>query len=110
MGPGTVNVVPHSHYPTKDKRWIAIACTSDKIFARLAGAWSVPEWADEGKWGKIKQREAARGEVDAYVSHWTSQYTRDRLMTFASASRPAARSTPSRKSSRTRNTSTARTS
>ena len=35
MGPGTVNVVPHSHYPTKDGRWIAIACTSDKIFARL---------------------------------------------------------------------------
>ncbi|MBN8900104.1 MAG: CoA transferase, partial [Rhodospirillales bacterium] len=36
MGPGTVNVAPHSHYPTKDGRWIAIACTSDKIFARLA--------------------------------------------------------------------------
>jgi crotonobetainyl-CoA:carnitine CoA-transferase CaiB-like acyl-CoA transferase len=35
MGPGTVNVVPHSHYPTKDGRWIAIACTSDKIFERL---------------------------------------------------------------------------
>ena len=30
MGPGTVNVVPHSHYPTRDGRWIAIACTSDK--------------------------------------------------------------------------------
>jgi crotonobetainyl-CoA:carnitine CoA-transferase CaiB-like acyl-CoA transferase len=38
MGPGTVNVVPHSHYPTKDGSWIAIACTSDKIFARLAAA------------------------------------------------------------------------
>jgi crotonobetainyl-CoA:carnitine CoA-transferase CaiB-like acyl-CoA transferase len=38
MGPGTVNVVPHSHYPTKDDRWIAIACTNDKIFARLAEA------------------------------------------------------------------------
>ena len=35
MGPGTVNVVPHSHYLTKDDRWIAIACTSDKIFALL---------------------------------------------------------------------------
>jgi crotonobetainyl-CoA:carnitine CoA-transferase CaiB-like acyl-CoA transferase len=32
MGPGTVNVVPHSHYPTRDNRWIAIACTNDKIF------------------------------------------------------------------------------
>ena len=26
MGPGTVNVVPHSHYPTRDGKWIAIAC------------------------------------------------------------------------------------
>ena len=80
MGPGTVNVVPHSHYPTKDKRWIAIACTSDKIFARLAGAMGVADWAEDGKWGKIKQREAARAEVDAYVGNWTSQHTRDELM------------------------------
>ena len=45
MGPGTVNVVPHSHYPTKDNRWIAIACTNDKIFARLAEAMQRPELA-----------------------------------------------------------------
>ena len=45
MGPGTVNVVPHSHYPTKDGRWIAIACTNDKIFARLAEAMGRPELA-----------------------------------------------------------------
>lgn len=36
MGPATVNVVPHSHYPTRDQRWIAIACTNDKIYERLA--------------------------------------------------------------------------
>jgi len=76
MGPGTVNVVPHSHYPTKDGRWIAIACTSDKIFSRLAEAMGVPEWAEEGKWGKIKQREAARAEVDAYVGAWTATFDR----------------------------------
>src|SRR5205823_2941461 len=31
MGGGTPNAVPHSHYPTADGKWIAIACTSDKI-------------------------------------------------------------------------------
>ena len=36
MGAATVNVCPHSHYPTKDERWVAIACTNDKIFTRLA--------------------------------------------------------------------------
>ena len=80
MGPGTVNVVPHSHYPTKDSRWIAIACTSDKIFARLAEAMGAPELANDGKWGTIRQREAARAEVDAYVGAWTSSLTRDELL------------------------------
>ena len=29
MGPGTVNAVPHSHYPTKDGRW-----GSDRVYQR----------------------------------------------------------------------------
>jgi crotonobetainyl-CoA:carnitine CoA-transferase CaiB-like acyl-CoA transferase len=82
MGPGTVNVVPHSHYPTKDDRWIAIACTSDKIFGRLAEAMGVPEFAGEGKWGTIRQREAERAIVDEYVGAWTSQFTRDEVLTL----------------------------
>ena len=77
MGPGTVNVVPHSHYPTKDGRWIAIACTSDKIFARLAEAMGVAEWADDGKWGTIRQREAERAVVDQFVADWTATMDRD---------------------------------
>ena len=80
MGPGTVNVVPHSHYPTSDGRWIAIACTSDHIFARLADAMGVPEFGGEGKWGKITQREAARAEVDEYVGAWTGKHTRDEVL------------------------------
>lgn len=80
MGPGTVNVVPHSHYPTKDGRWIAIACTSDKIFARLAQAMGQPELASADRWGPISQREIDRAEVDATVTAWTSQYDRDEVM------------------------------
>ena len=80
MGPGTVNVVPHSHYPTSDGRWIAIACTSDKIFERLADAMGVPEFGGRGKWGAIKQREAARAEVDAYVGAWSATHTRDEVI------------------------------
>ncbi|WP_135470566.1 CaiB/BaiF CoA transferase family protein [Crenalkalicoccus roseus] len=85
MGPGTVNVVPHSHYPTKDGRWIAIACTSDKIFARLAELMGVPDWAGEGKWGTVRQREAARAEVDAFVAEWTARHDRDALLRLCEA-------------------------
>lgn len=80
MGPGTVNVVPHSHYPTSDGRWIAIACTSDKIFARLAEAMGTLELAGEGKWGHISDRERERAEVDRTVGEWTAQFTRDEVL------------------------------
>ncbi|ANN69120.1 CaiB/BaiF CoA transferase family protein [Bordetella bronchialis] len=80
MGPGTVNVVPHSHYPTRDGRWVAIACTSDKIFERLAHAMGVPEFGGAGKWGTITQREAERAQVDEYVGAWSAQYTRDEVL------------------------------
>ena len=43
MGPAMKNALPHSHYPTRDGRWIAIACTNDKIFARLADLMGMPE-------------------------------------------------------------------
>ena len=80
MGPGTVNVVPHSHYPTKDEKWVAIACTSDKIFERLAEAMGVPEWGGKGKWGTIGQREAEREIVDQYVGDWSATMTRDEVL------------------------------
>ena len=80
MGPGTVNAVPHSHYPTKDGKWIAIACTSDKIFARLAELQGEPALAGEGKWGKVKNRERCRAEVDAWVAQWTRNYDLEELV------------------------------
>ena len=80
MGPGTVNVVPHSHYPTKDGRWIAIACTNDKIFARLAEAMGRPELADATSWGTLAARERDRAKVDDTVGAWTATMNRADLM------------------------------
>ncbi len=77
MGPGTVNVCPHSHYPTRDGKWIAIACTSDKIFTRLAEAQGQPELGDTGKWGKIVDRDREREDVDDWVTRWTMKFTLD---------------------------------
>ena len=79
MGPGTINVVPHSHYPTKDGRWVAIACTTDKIFERLAKLMGRPELAGDGPWGKYRQRDQEREKVDAFVGEWTGGYTMQEL-------------------------------
>lgn len=80
MGPGTVNVVPHSHYPTKDGRWIAIACTNDKIYARLAAAMGQPELAQPDSWGTLVNRERDREKVDQHVGEWTASHDRAELL------------------------------
>jgi crotonobetainyl-CoA:carnitine CoA-transferase CaiB-like acyl-CoA transferase len=77
--------VPHSHYPTKEGRWVAIACTTDKIFERLATAMGHPEVAGDGKYGTYAQRVAVRGEVDAFVTHWTSGLDRDQVLSTCDA-------------------------
>jgi succinyl-CoA:(S)-malate CoA-transferase subunit B len=80
MGSGTVNVVPHNHYPTADKKWLAIACTSDKIFERLAQAMEQPELALPERWGLVKRRDAERTQVDATVATWTQSHSRNALI------------------------------
>ena len=75
MGAPTVNVCPHSHYPTKDNRWVAIACTNDKIFGRLAGLMDQGDVAGDGKYGTIQQRDADRSGVDGMVTDWTMART-----------------------------------
>jgi succinyl-CoA:(S)-malate CoA-transferase subunit B len=84
MGPGTVNVVPHSHYPTKDNRWIAIACTNDKIFARLAEEMQRPDLA--ARWSTLAARESDRAIVDETVGAWTAQLDRADLLKICEAS------------------------
>jgi succinyl-CoA:(S)-malate CoA-transferase subunit B len=80
MGSGTVNVVPHNHYPTADGKWLAIACTNDKIFERLAHAMGQPELASPHRWGVVKHREAQRGEVDELVADWTQSKKRHEII------------------------------
>jgi succinyl-CoA:(S)-malate CoA-transferase subunit B len=62
MGAPTVNVCPHSHYPTRDGRWIAIACTNDKIFGRLAKLMGHGDVAGDGRYGtSTRSRSPWRG-------------------------------------------------
>lgn len=77
MGADTVNVVPHSHYPTADGHWIAIACTSDKMFARLTDAMGQPELATDARYATTPARLERRDEVNGIVAAWTGSLSRD---------------------------------
>ncbi|MFT5392718.1 MAG: crotonobetainyl-CoA:carnitine CoA-transferase CaiB-like acyl-CoA transferase [Gammaproteobacteria bacterium] len=72
MGADTVNVCPHSHYPTKDGKWIAIACTNDRMFARLANVMEQPELAQPDRFEAVAVRLDNRAEVNRIVTKWTS--------------------------------------
>ncbi|HHL21331.1 MAG TPA: CoA transferase [Aliiroseovarius sp.] len=68
QGGGTVNACPHGQFPTRDGKWVAIACTSDRMFARLARVMEAPELL--ARYGALEARLAAQPEVDAQVRAW----------------------------------------
>jgi crotonobetainyl-CoA:carnitine CoA-transferase CaiB-like acyl-CoA transferase len=68
IGSGTEYVVPHNHYQARDGRWLAIACTNDRMFARLAAAMGRPELARE--FPTMAARLERRRELDALVQRW----------------------------------------
>jgi crotonobetainyl-CoA:carnitine CoA-transferase CaiB-like acyl-CoA transferase len=74
MGADTVNVCPHSHYGTSDGKWIAIACSNDQMFARLADAMGHPELASSERLVSGEPRLAAREEVNRIVADWTASH------------------------------------
>ena len=77
-GTGTVNAVPHGHFPTADGKWIALACTTDKMFARLCAVMARPDL--QQAYGAQKDRLAARSTVLAEVEAWTAAQQRDALV------------------------------
>lgn len=77
-GVGTVNVCPHGHFPTQDGKWVAIACTTDRMFERLCGAMERPDlWR---AYPANAARLAARDTVDKLVAAWTGGRSSDAVM------------------------------
>jgi crotonobetainyl-CoA:carnitine CoA-transferase CaiB-like acyl-CoA transferase len=69
IGSGTEYVVPHNHYQARDGAWIAIACTNDRMFERLAvKAMGEPLLVE--RYATMTGRLEKRDEVDAAVARW----------------------------------------
>ncbi len=71
QGTGTAHAVPHNHYPTRDGKWVAIACTSDRIFQRLARAMDREDLGSDPRYSTSAGRVERRDELDGIVSDWT---------------------------------------
>ncbi len=79
-GAGTANACPHGHFQTRDDRWVAIACTTDKMFTRLAEAMGQPELASAERYGQQSRRLANRDAVDRLVGRWVGSLSLDDVM------------------------------
>ncbi len=71
MGTATALAAPHNHYPTRDGKWVAIACTNDRIFARLAALMEKEELLRDPRFSGERERVANRAEIDQIVETWT---------------------------------------
>jgi crotonobetainyl-CoA:carnitine CoA-transferase CaiB-like acyl-CoA transferase len=72
IGSGTESAVPHNHFLTRDGRWIAIACTNDRMFARLLQAMGRTDLAGDARMTTTPARLAHRALVDDLVAGWVA--------------------------------------
>jgi crotonobetainyl-CoA:carnitine CoA-transferase CaiB-like acyl-CoA transferase len=71
-GPAAEHVVPHNHYQSRDGKWLAIACTNDRMFERLVtGAMQQPALLAEfpTKTARLERRD----DLEARVAQWVRQ-------------------------------------
>ncbi|MEI7769232.1 MAG: CoA transferase [Chloroflexales bacterium] len=71
---------PHGHFPTRDGKWVAISCTTDKLFARLAKAMNRSELASSSTYGDQKTRLEHRHDVNEIVRDWCGSLTREEVL------------------------------
>jgi len=76
-GTKTLYACPHGQYETADGHWIAVACTSDRMFARFAAMIGRPELAAEERFGNVRKRLAALDEVDGIVTDYIRAMPRE---------------------------------
>jgi crotonobetainyl-CoA:carnitine CoA-transferase CaiB-like acyl-CoA transferase len=80
MGPDTVNIVPHSHYQTRDGSWVALACSNDRMWERLTNAMGRPDLPSDPRYARMKTRAEHRQEVNALVSSWVASLDLDDVL------------------------------
>ena len=71
---------PHGHFATRDGKWVAISCATDKLFERLAQAMGRPELASSSIYGEQTTRLEFSHDVNEIVRDWCGSLTRDDVL------------------------------
>lgn len=86
------DAVPHGHYPCAGTDvWVAVAARDDAEWRRLATAVGGRELAEHPAYSTAADRRARSDEIDKLVRDWTSERSREAVLTsMASHAVPAA--------------------
>jgi len=79
-GAGTANACPHGHFECGDGGWVAIACTNDRMWQRLAEVMDRPDLARPDTYATARQRIAGRAVVDGLVQDWCRARSRAQVL------------------------------
>jgi crotonobetainyl-CoA:carnitine CoA-transferase CaiB-like acyl-CoA transferase len=71
IGSAAESAAPHNHYQSRDGRWVAVACTNDRMFTRLTQAMGTPDLVK--RFPGVRERLAARAELDGLVQAWVGR-------------------------------------
>ena len=77
LGLMTSNVCPHGHFECGDGGWVAIACTSDKMWRRMAAVLGREELGEDERYATSAQRVENRDDVEAMVTAFTLSLPRE---------------------------------
>ncbi len=80
LGLMTSNVCPHGHFECGDGGWVAIACTSDKMWRRMAAVLGRDALGEDARYATSAARVENRDEVEAMVTAFTLSQPRDRVV------------------------------
>ncbi|MEM7422514.1 MAG: CoA transferase [Pseudomonadota bacterium] len=80
----TRQVAPHGHFQCADRKWVAIACTSDRMWDRLArDVLERPDLAD--RFPRTADRLADRDLIDGVVETFTLAHDREEVVRLCTA-------------------------
>ncbi len=83
-GTASSQVCPHGHFPCADGNWVAIACTSDKMWTRMAvNVLERPDLAESHP--KTADRLADRGLIDGVVEAFTGGHPMTEVVRLCTA-------------------------
>jgi len=85
QGIHTVNACPHGHFQCKDGKWVAIACTNDKMFARLTVAMGQSDLAATDRYQTVKSRIDDEDAVNRIVQDWTGTHSQTDIQNACNA-------------------------